>query len=117
MHLGHGRTKSRGATVAATTGADGAVTLTLNGELDHEGVAAIEGEVHRAAATAQGHLALDAHDVTFVDSAGLRLILQAQMTTTSRGVAFLLARPAPNVVRLLELTGLDDLIDTGSAAH
>ena len=34
------------------------------------------------------------------------------MTASSRGVDFVLARPSDNVVRLLELTGLDDLIST-----
>ena len=68
--------------------------------------------MQRAAATAANTLTLDAERVTFVDSAGLRLVLQAKMTASSRGVDFVLARPSDNVVRLLELTGLDDLIST-----
>lgn len=102
----------RSASAELTTAADGSMVVHLAGELDHDGVLAVEGEVHRAAATAANTLSLDAERVTFVDSAGLRLVLQAQMTASSRGVDFVLARPSDNVVRLLELTGLDDLIST-----
>ena len=102
----------RAATAELTTAADGSMMVQLAGELDHDGVVVVEGAVQRAAATAANTLTLDAERVTFVDSAGLRLVLQAQMTASSRGVDFVLARPSDNVVRLLELTGLDDLIST-----
>jgi len=91
---------------------EGDTVVSLEGELDHEGVQMIEDVVARAAAAAQGRLVLDAEAVTFVDSAGLRLILQTQMSVTSRQVGFTLEHPSGNVVRLLELTGLDDLIGT-----
>lgn len=110
--MGHTKIKGRTATAALATAPDGSMTVTLTGELDHEGVIAVEGEVHRAAATAVGAVILDAEKVTFVDSAGLRLVLQTQMTASSRDLTFVLARPSDNVVRLLELTGLDDLIAT-----
>ncbi len=102
----------RAATAELTTAADGSMMVQLAGELDHDGVVVVEGAVQRAAATAANTVTLDAERVTFVDSAGLRLVLQAQMTASSRGVDFVLARPSDNVVRLLELTGLDDLIST-----
>lgn len=112
MHIGHTKTKRRATLASSTTDSSGSTIVVLSGELDHDGVAAVEGDVRRAAEAATGRLVLDAEDITFVDSAGLRLILQTQMTATERGVDFVLGRPSDNVVRLLELTGLDDVIRT-----
>jgi len=111
MHPGQTKIRRRIARAVITPAEDGSVTVVLSGELDHEGVAAVETDVHRAVALARGALAIDTSDVTFVDSAGLRLILQTQMTACSRSIDFLMAHPAENVVRLLKLTGLDDLLD------
>lgn len=111
MHAGHTKIRHRSARAVVSPADDGSIAVSLSGELDHEGVAVVEADVQRAAAVAVGALTLETAEVTFVDSAGLRLILQAQMTTCGRGVDFVLGHPADNVVRLLRLTGLDDLVD------
>lgn len=118
MHFGHVKTKSRtkGANSEYRTDGDGAITVTLSGELDHEGVLDVENDVRWAVANANVCVTVDAENVTFVDSAGLRLILQSQMMAADRHVRFILASPSESLVRLLQLTGLDDLIDTGKIA-
>lgn len=82
----------------------------MTGELDHDGVKDVENDVRWAVAQATGSVALDCSGVTFVDSAGLRLLIQAQMTAVDRHVDFGLVAPSQPVVRLLAMTGLDDLI-------
>lgn len=89
---------------------DGSITVVLAGEIDHDGVATIERTLQQASTDARGVLRLDCAGVTFVDSAGLRSILQAQITASDRGVRFALVNPAETVSRLLQLTGLDALI-------
>jgi anti-anti-sigma factor len=102
--------KRRTARADVAPAVDGSTTIFLSGELDHEGVEAIERDVQRVASLTTRALVFDTAEVTFVDSAGLRLLLQTQMTVCSRGAEFVMARPADNVVRLLRLTGLDDLL-------
>lgn len=110
MHFG--QTKSRGRAASATVAADdvGNTTVVLSGELDHEGVQLVENDVRWAVSQATDTVTIDGAGLSFVDSAGLRLILQAQMMAADHHVRFLIARPSENLVRLLELTGLDDLV-------
>ena len=81
---------------------NGEALIDSAGTARHDGVVVVEGAVQRAAATAANTVTLDAERVTFVDSAGLRLVLQAQMTASSRGVDFVLARPSDNVCLLYQ---------------
>lgn len=110
MHFGQTKSRGRAATVTVTTGDDGNPTVLLAGELDHEGVILVENEVRWAVSEARSMVTVDGADLQFVDSAGLRLILQAQMMATDRHVDFRLVHPSDSLTRLLALTGLDDLI-------
>jgi anti-sigma B factor antagonist len=51
---------------------------------------------------------LSLEGVTFIDSSGLRGLIQAQRSIRDRGDDLVLRRPAPVVRRLLEITGLLD---------
>ncbi|MFN8050994.1 MAG: STAS domain-containing protein [Acidimicrobiales bacterium] len=93
-----------------STNRSGAVVLHLTGDLDHEGVVEVENDVRWAVSGATSDVLLDCGDVSFVDSAGLRLIIQAQMMAVDHHHGFAVARPSPAMVRLLEMTGLDELI-------
>lgn len=84
--------------------------ITLEGELDHDGVEDVENDVRWAVAHAAGSVSIDCSRVSFVDSAGLRLLIQAQMMAVDRHLHFALVRPSQSVVRLLAMTGLEDLI-------
>lgn len=118
MHFGHVKTKTRakGATSTYAPSADGAIVVSITGELDHDGVLDVENDVRWAVANAVHTITIDAEAVSFVDSAGLRLILQSQMMAADRHLRFVLARPSESLLRLLQLTGLDDLIETGKIA-
>jgi len=54
---------------------------------------------------------LDLADVSFMDSSGLRALLQAQELTKERGTTFALSVPPGQVARLLELAGVADWFD------
>jgi anti-anti-sigma factor len=55
-----------------------------------------------------GRVVLSLEDVTFIDSSGLRGLIQAQRVLQDRGDDLVLRRPAAVVRRLLEITGLLD---------
>lgn len=67
-----------------------------------------------AAALAEGpvgRIRLDASLLRFVDSAGLRCLLSARSLAEERGVRFGVVTPSRSLRRVLEMTGLDDLVD------
>lgn len=84
--------------------------VVLDGELDHDGVEDVENDVRWAVSNADAAVAIDCSGVSFVDSAGLRLLIQAQMMAVDRHLRFSLVSPSQSVVRLLAMTGLEDLI-------
>lgn len=53
-------------------------------------------------------IVLDLAEVTFIDSSGIRALLDIQQIAKDRGVVLAVARPARTVVRLLDLTELRD---------
>ena len=89
---------------------DGGVDVVLSGELDHDGVERVGAVVLRVAGDAAVRVGLDTSDVSFVDSAGLRLLLRAHQAATGRGVPCAIDRPSAQMERLLTLTGLEELI-------
>ena len=80
-----------------------AIVIAPAGEIDLATVGVLETEI-QAAVTATDTLVLDLRDVTFIDSAGLRLVLQ-----TSRAFQrFSVVRGPREVQRVFDLVGLDD---------
>lgn len=59
-----------------------------------------------------GIVALDATDLTFMDSTGLRVLLQATAHAAARGAGFRLVAPQAAVLRVLELSGTTSVVDT-----
>ena len=93
--------------------------LVLEGELDVATVEELDNALANAVANTSGTLTIDASRVTFLDSVGLRSILNvnAALSDTGRAMA-IVCSPGP-VRRLIELTALTGylaLYDTRAAA-
>jgi anti-sigma B factor antagonist len=85
-----------------------AVTLALNGELDLVSGPALE-EAMAALADSDAELVVvDLRGLTFMDSTGLHLLVQAQQWAHDFGHRFALIRGPEQVQRLFDLTGLAD---------
>jgi anti-anti-sigma factor len=56
-------------------------------------------------------LVLDLREVTFLDSTGIRLILQAREYALRHAAAFLLVRGPEQVMLVLELIGLEEQLE------
>ena len=88
----------------------GTVVVCPAGELDLVTAdsfrAALEGAVQVAGGGVQVDLAL----VTFVDSTALAVLVDVWRQARERQLGFCVARPAPNVRRVLEITGLAPLL-------
>ena len=84
---------------------DGAVVVTVAGELDISNAAELEAEVHDLAGDSR--LVIDLSDLEFVDSTGLRtLVLRAK--AAARGCSFVCPADNRAVQRLLEFFGVPD---------
>jgi anti-sigma B factor antagonist len=85
---------------------DGTVSLSLEGELDLAGARKMEASL---AAAEQGdgpmRLIVDLGRLQFIDSTGLRLLLQADARAKERGYELVLRPGAPAVQRVFEVTG------------
>jgi anti-anti-sigma factor len=59
----------------------------------------------------RGELVVDLRDVTFMDSTGIRLLLFAREHARRCGASLVIVRGPDEVMRVLELVGLDDQLD------
>jgi anti-anti-sigma factor len=59
----------------------------------------------------RGTVVVDAAEITFCDSAGLRMILLANHEARRRDTGFRLVAPSESLVRVLELAGALPLVD------
>ena len=59
----------------------------------------------------RGRLVVDLGEVTFMDSTGIRLLLRAREHALQRGASLLVVRGPEDVMRVLELVGLDAQLD------
>lgn len=84
-------------------------TICLSGELDLATAGDVEKELERVEATDATSIVLDLSGLTFMDSTGVRLVVNAN--TRSRAANRLtLRRGQAAVQRVMELTGVDALL-------
>lgn len=98
-------------TLRVTTGSDpdGTPVLTLAGELDLTGTARAEAALAALPTPVAGQdtdVVIDVTELTFMDSAGLTVLLVA----ARRGHAVRLRRPTPIVRHLIAATGLSGIL-------
>ncbi|MFF4021146.1 STAS domain-containing protein [Streptomyces sp. NPDC001843] len=94
----------------ASTATDGIRVITVAGEIDHDTV-----ELLRQALDApylpQPCIVIDMHQVTFMDSTGINVLITAYRTLAEAGGWIRLAAPTEAVMRTLQIVGVDTLID------
>jgi anti-sigma B factor antagonist len=82
------------------------VVVALSGELDMAHAAEVRRALLNLHLVRGGRLALDLHDLSFMDSTGVRLILQAMRHAEQRDADFAIIPGSGAVQRVLELVGL-----------
>ena len=75
------------------------------GEVDIDTVDRIREQLENATATGARHVVLDLRDVTFLDSSGLHLALEADAASRAQGWEFGLIGGPADVQRVFDLTG------------
>jgi len=87
------------------------VVLPLAGDLDVVGASAAQKQLLGLDLRPGDQLVLDLSGLIFLDSTGIRLILQARAHAIRHGAGFLVVRGPDSVMRVLELVGLDEQLD------
>jgi anti-sigma B factor antagonist len=87
------------------------VRLMLSGELDMSSSASLELELQAAEARKPPVIVLDLAQLRFMGVSGLRAILDAARRAHREGRQLVVANPVPHIVRLFELTAIDQSVE------
>jgi anti-sigma B factor antagonist len=85
------------------------IVLTLRGELDLTSVPVFDRELEQLALRKAGRLVIDLSGLAFMDSTGLRALLQARERATANQHELALRRGPRQVQRVFELTKTDEV--------
>jgi anti-anti-sigma factor len=88
----------------------GQVTVMVQGELDLGSASALHREVHALLALPVEAIVLDLEGLDFVDSSGMRVLNDLRLGAREHRVAFAIGPVSPAVERMLELTGMTDVL-------
>lgn len=77
----------------------------LSGEVDAHTAPALASAM---AALPKGTVRVDMSEVSFMDSSGLRVLMEATTRARDGGGDLVVVRPSPTVTRLVEISGLTD---------
>lgn len=87
----------------------GLLVLEVAGDVDLAVHARFQAEVDRLWPRTPTDVVMDCSRVTFLDSMGLRVLVQALQRAAGHGCGFALAAPSQPVLRVLELAGVTGL--------
>jgi anti-anti-sigma factor len=86
---------------------DSALRIRVRGEIDLSNVATVEQEMHRAISNQLSEVVVDLSEVTYVDSAGLRVLFTLGTRLESLQIRFRLVVPPDSPPRrVIELSGI-----------
>jgi anti-anti-sigma factor len=91
------------------------VRLSVHGYLDLETSPRLRRRIRMALALPIDRVAIDLHDVEFVDSAGLDILNDARLASERRDISLVLISPPTCVRRLLDLSAMSELFDIRSS--
>ncbi|MGD9995355.1 MAG: STAS domain-containing protein [Ilumatobacteraceae bacterium] len=93
---------------------DGDGRVVVVGDIDVVSAPSIEAAIRKTEdrlGDSSRPLVLDAREVRFIDSSGLRILLAASNRNSRAGRRVVLEAPGQTLVRLLEITGTGDMFD------
>jgi anti-sigma B factor antagonist len=85
------------------------LTLAGRGEIDIATLDTLSSELRTASATDHETVVVDLREVTYIDSAGLGVLVSAHKLMKSEDRSLVLRVAHPEMLKLLSITGLDQL--------
>lgn len=105
-----GGSSTPGALSIACVVDNGTASLSLEGELDLATAAALEERLGELEENGSTHLMLDLAGLAFIDSTGLRVLLQANARAKERGHELTLRPARETVQRVFEIAGAQEAL-------
>ena len=96
---------------------DGCVLVAVDGELDLSTADQLQDTLGAAMAEGSGPIVLDLGALRFCDSAGLAVMVKTHNLLAAEGRRLVIASPSAAVARVLELSGLDQVIATATTSE
>ncbi|OQR63493.1 anti-anti-sigma factor [Streptomyces maremycinicus] len=90
--------------------ADGVLVVSVRGEIDHEGKAVLSQALEAGGGAPPPRIVLDLGEVTFMDSAGINVLVSAHQTVSAAGGWLRIAAAREPVLHVLQLVGIDAVI-------
>lgn len=87
--------------------------IRVSGEVDIQTSPILDDHLQRVLAEGHDSLVIDLSEVTFLDSTGLSVLINALKRCQGAGGRMRLESPRPHVRRVFEVTGLSDVFDVG----
>ena len=93
-----------------TTSGSATKVLEVTGEVDLSTADQLAEAIDGAAEGAVELVKVDLAGVSFMDSAGLRVLVSGMKQADTKGTKLVVASPQPQVRKVFELTGLDEVL-------
>ncbi len=84
--------------------------ITLNGQLDGNGVYAVEVDFIRNCVEGNHHIVVDLSKVNYISSIGIPMLIRTAKMVRERGGRMVLLNPQHNVADVLDLVGVSHII-------
>ena len=94
----------------------GGIVIAARGEIDRSTAAGLSDALRRATIVAESTVTLDLCEVTFMDSSGISVLLNAVRRLTRRDLRLRLVCARGELLRVLQLAGLTEKLDVRTAA-
>ena len=94
--------------------ADDEFTVALVGEIDISNEAALGTALAEVVGMKPRRITIDLAEVSYLDSSGVRCLLNAARLAAVHGSEMVVSRPSGIVLRVLEICGVDHLLSSGS---
>ena len=91
-----------------TNATDGRCVLLVDGEVDVSNAPELRAALEDSMSNAPAGVTVDLHEVGYIDSTGIGVLVGAAHRASEAGIAFAVERPQRNVARVLSMLGVDD---------
>ncbi len=90
---------------------DGVVRVVPPAEIDYATAGDLAKQISQAIASGAATVAIDFEAVTFCDSSGLRVLVQAAKLARASGHGFVVVNPTRSLLRLADILQASELLD------